>query len=302
MNNLRCRIHVRANLSQHATLHPRTLSHFVTRPPSRSLSTTPRRSQDKLSLPVRTSSAIAPLGVTAALEDYKSKSKGNTNRTAPRPKIFAEFALNDRVAIISGANQGLGLEMAMALCEAGCRTVYCVDLAEEPSDEWRAAQEFLGRMNEGLEQRRQDRPSEDNDEPGMHVGGLEYISANVTDQELMWDIGKQIGDKEGRLDIGVAAAGVPSSHVNCLKYPAEQLRKVRFLRCPEPGILYCNGLHIHLTFANMQVLDVNTSGVLFTAQAAGRQMERFGTPGSIILIASMSGSITNRVSSAAIFK
>lgn len=42
-------------------------------------------------------------------------------------------------------------------------------------------------------------------------------------------------------------------------------------------------------------MDVNTSGVLFTAQAAGRQMERFGTPGSIILIASMSGSITNKV-------
>ena len=42
-------------------------------------------------------------------------------------------------------------------------------------------------------------------------------------------------------------------------------------------------------------MDVNTNGVLFTAQAAGRQMAKFGTPGSIILIASMSGSITNKV-------
>lgn len=41
-------------------------------------------------------------------------------------------------------------------------------------------------------------------------------------------------------------------------------------------------------------MDVNTNGVLFTAQAAGRQMARFGTPGSIILIASMSGSVTNK--------
>jgi NAD(P)-dependent dehydrogenase (short-subunit alcohol dehydrogenase family) len=41
---------------------------------------------------------------------------------------------------------------------------------------------------------------------------------------------------------------------------------------------------------------VNTSGVLYTAQAAGQQMLRFGNAGSIILIASMSGSITNRVS------
>lgn len=44
-----------------------------------------------------------------------------------------------------------------------------------------------------------------------------------------------------------------------------------------------------------QVLDVNVNGVLFTAQAAGRQMARFGNGGSIVLIASMSGSITNKV-------
>jgi NAD(P)-dependent dehydrogenase (short-subunit alcohol dehydrogenase family) len=45
------------------------------------------------------------------------------------------------------------------------------------------------------------------------------------------------------------------------------------------------------------VLDINTNGVLFTAQAAGRQMAKYKRPGSIILIASMSGSITNRVGS-----
>jgi len=42
-------------------------------------------------------------------------------------------------------------------------------------------------------------------------------------------------------------------------------------------------------------MGVNTNGVLYTAQAAGRQMARFGNRGSIILIASMSGSITNKV-------
>jgi hypothetical protein len=35
--------------------------------------------------------------------------------------------------------------------------------------------------------------------------------------------------------------------------------------------------------------------VLFTAQAAGRQMGRLGISGSIILTASMSGTITNQV-------
>lgn len=40
---------------------------------------------------------------------------------------------------------------------------------------------------------------------------------------------------------------------------------------------------------------MNVNGVLFTAQAAGRQMSRFGNGGSIVLIASMSGTITNKV-------
>ena len=44
-----------------------------------------------------------------------------------------------------------------------------------------------------------------------------------------------------------------------------------------------------------KVLDVNTNGVLYAAQAAGQQMVRFGNKGSIILIASMSGTITNKV-------
>lgn len=43
-----------------------------------------------------------------------------------------------------------------------------------------------------------------------------------------------------------------------------------------------------------QVIDVNVNGVLYSAQAAGRQMVRLGTKGSIILIASMSGSIANQ--------
>lgn len=43
----------------------------------------------------------------------------------------------------------------------------------------------------------------------------------------------------------------------------------------------------------MQFLDVNVSGAFFTAQAAGRQMEKLGIPGSIILTASISGSVAN---------
>lgn len=44
-----------------------------------------------------------------------------------------------------------------------------------------------------------------------------------------------------------------------------------------------------------KIIGVNTNGVFYTAQAAGRQMARFGNGGSIVLIASQAGSIANRV-------
>lgn len=46
-------------------------------------------------------------------------------------------------------------------------------------------------------------------------------------------------------------------------------------------------------------METNVNGTLFTAQAAVRQVVRFGNGGSIILIASLSGSVTNRVCSIA---
>ena len=69
------------------------------------------------------------------------------------------------------------------------------------------------------------------------------------------------------MDACIAAAGVLHG-ADCLEYPAEEFQKV---------------------------MNVNVNGVLYTAQAVGRQMAKFGTPGSITLIASMSGSITNKV-------
>jgi len=96
-------------------------------------------------------------------------------------------------------------------------------------------------------------------------GRLEYISGDVTDQKAMWATVESIVDREGRIDICMANAGILHG-AECLEYEAEDFKKV---------------------------LDINVSGVLFTAQAAGRQMEKLGIPGSIILTASMSGTITN---------
>lgn len=185
----------------------------------------------------------APVGVSAALA---APSSG-----AVKPTLFEhEFTLADRVAMVSGGNRGLGLEMAMALAEAGARAVYCVDLPKQPGEEWTKVKDYLSRMEGKPGQRR-----------------LEYISTDVRDQEQMWKIGETIGDREGRLDTCVAAAGILKSITDCLEYPAKQFQ---------------------------EVMEVNVNGVLFTAQAAGRQMERFGHGGSIILIASMSGTVVNK--------
>ena len=69
------------------------------------------------------------------------------------------------------------------------------------------------------------------------------------------------------MDVCVAAAGILGTQL-AIEYEAKEFEKI---------------------------IDVNVNGVFYTAQAAARQMTRFNTPGSIILIASLYGSGTNRV-------
>jgi NAD(P)-dependent dehydrogenase (short-subunit alcohol dehydrogenase family) len=196
--------------------------------------------------PVQSQSPLAPIGVDAALAMC-------SNDTVPKPKIFEEFSLRDRVALVSGGNRGIGLEAALALCEAGARAVYCLDLPEFPSADFEKSAEYVRRMDRGNK---------------VGPGRLEYISADVRDQNKLWKVGAEIGDREGRMDVCVAAAGVLKTDTDCLEYPAQKFQEVH---------------------------NVNVNGVLFTAQAAGRQMAKFGNGGSIILVGSISGSLTNRV-------
>ncbi|KAJ7059587.1 hypothetical protein C8F01DRAFT_1145033, partial [Mycena amicta] len=98
----------------------------------------------------------------------------------------------------------------------------------------------------------------------MECGRLEYMQCDVTSQAATWAMADAVVQHEGRLDICMANAGV--LHLaKCLEYSGEDFKKVH---------------------------DVNVAGVLYTAQAAGRQMVKLGTQGSIVLTASMAGSIT----------
>ncbi|KIK56124.1 hypothetical protein GYMLUDRAFT_174829 [Collybiopsis luxurians FD-317 M1] len=192
------------------------------------------------SLEPQSVSPLAPIGVEAAL---RAKTDPNF---VPKSKIFDEFKLTDRVGIVSGGARGLGLEMAMTLCEAGARAIYCLDIHKRPTEEWEAVRDFVAKLEHGPR--------------------LEYVNIDVTEQKAVWDAVEKIGNREKRMDVCVAAAGVLKPEQDVLGYPAEE-------------------------FA--EVMGINVDGVLFTAQAAGRQMRRFGNKGSIVLIASMSGSITN---------
>ncbi|KAG6869715.1 hypothetical protein C0993_006275, partial [Termitomyces sp. T159_Od127] len=76
--------------------------------------------------------------------------------------------------------------MALALSELGARAIYCFDLPSEPSKEWKSTEYFVKAIG----------------------GRLEYVSADVRDQKGMWDKLKIIGDKEGRMDVCITAAGI----------------------------------------------------------------------------------------------
>lgn len=78
-----------------------------------------------------------------------------------------------------------------------------------------------------------------------------------------------IANTEGRMDGLVAAAGI-QQETPALEYSAKD---------------------------SNTMFEVNVTGVFMTAQAVAKQMIRFGNGGSIAMIASMSGTIANRVRS-----
>ncbi|KAG1756265.1 uncharacterized protein EDB91DRAFT_1241358 [Suillus paluster] len=167
--------------------------------------------------------------------------------SATQREILGDFALTDRVAIVTGGNCGLGLEAALALSVAGSRTVYCLDLPEKPGEDWNAARQIVEKLG--------------------GAGRLEYVTADVCDQKRLLKTVEDIATKEGRMDICVAAAGTTGIPRHVLEYTEEDLEKV---------------------------YAVNIKGVFFSAQAAAKQIARFQLPGSIVLIASVAGSVALR--------
>lgn len=98
---------------------------------------------------------------------------------------------------------------------------------------------------------------------------LHYRRIDVRDTELLNSVIEAIADAEGRMDGLVAAAGI-QQETPALEYSAKD---------------------------SNTMFEVNVTGVFMTSQAVAKQMIRFGNGGSIAMIASMSGTIVNRVRS-----
>ena len=94
-----------------------------------------------------------------------------------------------------------------------------------------------------------------------------YRQIDVRDVDNLNRIVEKIAKSHGRLDGLIAAAGI-QQETTALEYTAED--------------------------ANM-MFEINITGVFMTAQAAAKQMIKYGNGGSIAMIASMSAHIANRV-------
>ena len=160
-------------------------------------------------------------------------------------KRLPEFNLADKVILVSGAARGLGLTQAEALLEAGA-TVYALDRLPEPSPDFyrvqKRAAESLGTT-------------------------FYYKQIDVRDVEGLNTIVAEIGEKHGRMDGLIAAAGI-QQETPALEYTAKD--------------------------TNM-MFEINVTGVFMTAQAVAKQMIKYRNGGSIIMIASMSAHVANRV-------
>ncbi|EME41234.1 hypothetical protein DOTSEDRAFT_134863 [Dothistroma septosporum NZE10] len=167
------------------------------------------------------------------------------------PHRFREFELNDRVYIVTGGAQGLGLTLAEALVEAGGH-VHCLDRRDEP------AQEFY----------------DTRDRLAKHYGGsLQYRKVDVQHAPEVEAAIAEIASKRSRLDGLIAAAGV--QYVSpALDYPPEKIT---------------------------EMMSINFGGVYLSAVASARQMVKYKTPGSMVLIGSMSGLIANKGFTASVY-
>jgi sorbose reductase len=154
--------------------------------------------------------------------------------------ILDQFKLDNKVAIVTGASQGIGKRVALGYLQAGAKVVLA-SLDDEN----------LIKTTADFEE----------DFPGCVMAA----PCDVTSQASVDALVAETLDKWRRIDIAVCNAGIVT--MNAFK---------------------------EMTLEEFEsIQQVNVNGVFLTAQACARQMIRQGEGGSIIVTASMSGTVIN---------
>lgn len=169
--------------------------------------------------------------------------------TAPGNNLFS---LANRTVAITGGARGLGLNMAVAVAEAGGH-VACIDiLTEAPAEDWMQLQKAAAANNVQTSYHQCDVTSE-----AAIEGVLETIEADA--------------QARGAPFAGMIAAAGITQLIPALDYPAADFDRV---------------------------MKVNVTGVFNTCKHTAKIFRRNERTGSIVIIASISGSVANRVSHA----
>ncbi|KAJ1333081.1 sorbose reductase [Microdochium nivale] len=126
----------------------------------------------------------------------------------PQAKLqqSTHFNLKDKVFIVTGAAQGLGLTLSEGLAEAGGK-VYCFDNHDKPDDHWRDAQRRI------------------QTEHGDSGSSLSYVEQDVTQTAKLADSIRKVAGAHKRLD-GVIAAAAIQQVTPALDYEPEDVARM----------------------------------------------------------------------------
>lgn len=162
--------------------------------------TTSRLNKDQLTNPPQGNPVVSDRAPPGPPKEEASSLENNKKAASylGTTKRLPEFALNDKVILVTGAARGLGLTQAEGLLEAGA-TVYALDRLPEPSPAFyeiqRRAAEELGTT-------------------------LHYRQIDVRNVPELNKIIEDISNTEGRMDGLLAAAGI-QQETTALDYTQE---------------------------------------------------------------------------------